>query len=62
MAIKRWNPPVDPNQRELLILKMCAKKRRLFAFLRENRHLIFNERVGIIKAPSHIVSQLFKFT
>ena len=45
MAIKRWNPPVDPNQRELLILKMCAKKRRLFAFLRENRHLIFNDAI-----------------
>jgi hypothetical protein len=43
VTIKRWNPPVKPSRQEQLILKMCEKQRKLFAFLRKNRHLIFDD-------------------
>ena len=43
MAIVRWNPPVEVSRQEAYLLKRCQKKRRLFAFLRENRHQIFGD-------------------
>jgi len=43
MAIVRWNPPVEVGRQEAFVLKRCQKKRRLFAFLRENRHQIFDD-------------------
>ena len=43
MSIPRWNPSVEPSKQETLLLKRCAKKRKLFVFLREHRHEIFNE-------------------
>jgi hypothetical protein len=43
MAIIRWNPAVETTRQEERILKPCRKRRRLFAFLRENRHKIFDD-------------------
>ena len=45
MSVPRWKPPVKPSPREKFILKRCQKKRRLFAFLREHRHQIFDEGI-----------------
>jgi len=39
-----WSPPVEPSSREQKILKRCAK-RRVFIFLRELRHRIFDEEM-----------------
>jgi len=43
MSLPRWKPPVKVTRQERYILKRCEKKRRLFAFLREHRHEIFDE-------------------
>jgi hypothetical protein len=43
MPIVRWNPKVEPSRQEERLLARSRKKRRLFAFLRENRHKIFDE-------------------
>jgi len=43
MPIKRWTPPSEISRQEARILKACRKRRKLFAFLREHRHEIFNE-------------------
>jgi hypothetical protein len=43
MALPRWTPPVEITRQERFILKRCQAKRRLFAFLREHRHEIFDE-------------------
>ena len=45
MAIERWNPTRAISAQEEYLLKRCQKKRRLFAFLREHRHDIFDEAV-----------------
>ncbi len=45
MALPRWNPPVAISRQEKYILKRCQMKRRLFAFLREHRHEIFDEQL-----------------
>jgi Transposase DDE domain/Transposase domain (DUF772) len=37
-----WNPPVELSSREQRIVKRCAK-RRVFVFLRTQRHRIFDE-------------------
>ena len=39
-----WSPPIEPSLREQKILKRCAK-RRVFIFLRELRHRIFDEEM-----------------
>jgi len=39
-----WNPPVELSSREQKILKRCAK-RRVFVFLRELRHRIFDDEM-----------------
>lgn len=43
MEPQRWNPPVEISRQERFILKRCQNKRKLFAFLREHRHEIFDE-------------------
>lgn len=43
MAIPRWSPSIRPSKQEGFLLKRCGKKRRLFVFLREHRHEIFDE-------------------
>ncbi|EYF05048.1 hypothetical protein [Chondromyces apiculatus] len=37
-----WKPPVELSSREQKILKRCAK-RRVFVFLRELRHRLFDD-------------------
>jgi hypothetical protein len=37
-----WNPPVEPTRSEQFVIKRCGK-RRVFVFLRELRHKIFDE-------------------
>ncbi len=38
-----WNPPVELSSTEQRVVKRTLKKRKLFAFLREIRHELFNE-------------------
>lgn len=38
-----WFPTEELNEQEQVIAKRAAKKRKLFVFLREQRHLIFDE-------------------
>lgn len=38
-----WTPPVAVSAREKRILTRVRKRRRLFAFLREHRHELFDE-------------------
>lgn len=45
MPVPRWKPPVKASAREKLIIKRCQKKRRLFVFLREHRHDLFNDDI-----------------
>jgi hypothetical protein len=42
--VTRWNPPVELSSREQKIVKRCAK-RRVFVFLRELRHRIFDDEM-----------------
>jgi hypothetical protein len=41
--MKRWDPPVACSEREQKLLKLVAKSRKLFVFLREHRDELFNE-------------------
>jgi hypothetical protein len=43
MEFVRWNPRREPSKRELLLLKRSGKTRKLFAFLREHRHELFDD-------------------
>lgn len=43
MDLPRWNPPVLPSSAEERVLKRVRKKRKLFAFLRERRHELFDD-------------------
>lgn len=43
MKLARWTPSPDVTPQEELLLKRCQKKRRLFAFLRENRSRLFDD-------------------
>ena len=43
MAIKHWKPSKKLTRQEKYLLKRCLKKRKLFAFLRQHRHEIFDE-------------------
>ncbi len=42
MALSRWTPPLPITPEEGYLLKRCKKQRRLFAFLREQRHELFD--------------------
>ena len=39
----RWTPSQDQTRQEQFLLKRCTKVRRLFAFLREQRHELFSD-------------------
>ena len=39
--MKRWKPEIRCNERETRLLKLAGKSRKLFVFLREQRHRIF---------------------
>jgi len=43
MGIERWNPRQTVTRQEEYLLKRCRKKRKLFAFLREHRHELFDD-------------------
>ena len=43
MEFVRWNPRREPSKREQLLLKRSGKTRKLFAFLREHRHELFDD-------------------
>lgn len=44
MTIERWNPTKEIGRQEAFILKRCKTKRKLFAFLREHRCELFDDR------------------
>ena len=41
--MKRWKPDVDVSEREQRLLKIAGKSRKLFVFLREYRHELFDD-------------------
>jgi hypothetical protein len=41
--MKRWNPPIECSEREERLLKLAGKSRKLFVFLRTQRHELFDE-------------------
>jgi hypothetical protein len=43
MTIPRWNPPVAKSAQEAGIYKRVTKKRKLFSFLRDHRHELFDD-------------------
>lgn len=43
MTIPRWNPPVAKSAHEAGIYKRVTKKRKLFSFLRDHRHELFDD-------------------
>lgn len=43
MAIARWTPKTTVTRREQFLLKRCTRVRKLFAFLREHRHELFDD-------------------
>lgn len=45
MTITRWTPSTNVTRQEEMILKRCQKKRKLFAFLRENRNRLFDDEL-----------------
>jgi hypothetical protein len=42
--MERWTPEVKCSERETRLLRLVGKSRKLFVFLREHRHEIFDER------------------
>ncbi len=40
--MERWNPKVECSPREQRLLKLAGRSRRLFVFLREHRHELFD--------------------
>jgi len=43
MAIARWKPSKEVTRKEQFLLKRCTRVRKLFAFLREHRHELFDD-------------------
>ncbi|RKG88162.1 IS1182 family transposase [Corallococcus sp. CA053C] len=41
--MERWKPAVEQSVREQRLLKLAGKSRKLFVFLREHRHELFDE-------------------
>jgi hypothetical protein len=41
--MERWKPEVDLSAREQRLLKLAGKSRKLFVFLREHRHELFDD-------------------
>ncbi len=42
--MERWNPTVEVSAREQRLLKLAGKSRKLFVFLRQHRHELFDEK------------------
>ena len=47
MAIERWNPSRTYTRQENWLLKRLRRTRKLFAFLRDHRHEIFDEAMQV---------------
>ncbi len=43
MTIPRWNPPVPLTRQEKMIVKHLKRTRKLYVFLREHRHEVFDD-------------------
>ena len=43
MAILRWTPGTGLTRQEEMLLKRLDRVRKLFGFLREHRHRLFND-------------------
>jgi len=43
MAMKRWTPPVETTRKEQLLLKRLTRTKKLFGFLRQHRHELFDD-------------------
>ncbi len=43
MAVPRWNPPVEISKREERVMRRLTRTGKLFAFLRQQRHAIFDD-------------------
>jgi len=43
MTIPRWNPPQHPSRQEQFLLRRLTRTRKLFGFLREHRHELFDD-------------------
>lgn len=41
--MERWKPTVEVSAREQRLLKLAGKSKRLFVFLREHRHELFDD-------------------
>ena len=39
----RWKPPIEISKKEQLIMKRLGRVRTLFGFLREKRHVMFDD-------------------
>lgn len=42
-SFERWHPPVEPTRQEALLLKRLNRTKKLFRFLREHRHELFDD-------------------
>jgi len=42
-TLERWHPPVEPTRQEALLLKRLNRTKKLFRFLREHRHELFDD-------------------
>jgi hypothetical protein len=47
MGIERWHPRQTFSRQELLLLKRLRRTRKLFAFLRDHRHEIFDDAMQV---------------
>jgi len=43
MKLKRWQPAQETTRQEKALLKRCTRVRKLFRFLREHRHELFDD-------------------
>jgi hypothetical protein len=43
MAVPRWKPPVEISKREERVMRRLKRTGKLFAFLRQQRHAIFDD-------------------
>ena len=62
MEIKRWHPQREYTRQEQFLMKRLTRMRKLFGFLREERHALFDdaflrERVAIEHRLAHITQR-----
>ena len=50
-----WNPPVEPSPEEHAVIK-AVRRARLFVFLREHRHELFDEEFQAELAQAYVDS------